>query len=301
MPPTLAEIPTVNSRSSVGDVLRKGAESLAAAGVENPRLDAEQLLAHCLGIEPWRLLLERERVLNPAQEAEFQLLLESRLLRRPLAYILRRAGFHDLILAVDRRALIPRPETEILVEKALRFLAGVAAAEVIEIGCGSGAIALALARSRPDLRVGASDISPDALDLARENAARLGLEAMVDFRPGDLFAPWSDRRGRGVDLVVANPPYLSRDELAAAPPEVRDYEPRQALEGGEDGLAVIRRLVAATPAYLRPAGRLLIEIGAGQGPAVRELAAGIPGLEFVGLFKDYCGRDRLAVWGKENG
>ncbi len=272
MPQTLAKISTTNSRSSIGDLLREGEELLASAGVENPRLDTEQLLSHSLGIESWRLLLERELVLNPAQEAEFQLLLESRRRRRPLAFILGEAGFFDLVLTVDRRALIPRPETELLVEKALEFLEGQTELEVIEIGCGSGAIALALARSRPDIRLGASDISEAALALARENAARLGLEGMVDFRPGDLFAPWSDRRGRGVDLVVANPPYLSREELAAAPPEVRDYEPREALEGGEDGLAVIRRLVGEAADYLRPGGRLLVEIGAGQGPAVRRLA-----------------------------
>ncbi len=332
----------VPSALTIGDVLREGGESLAAAGVENPRLDAGHLLAHCLGIEPWRLLLERERVLNPAQEAEFQLLLEARLQRRPLAYILGEAGFHDLVLSVDPRALIPRPETELLVEKALEFLKGNPGSEVIEIGCGSGAIALALARSRSDIRLGASDISEAALELSRENAARLGLEGRVDFRPGDLFAPWTDRRGRGVDLVVANPPYLSREELASAPPEVRDYEPRQALEGGDDGLAVIRRLVGEAADYLRPGGRLLIEIGADQGPAVRALAgpaapviarseatkqsqlgsnsAGqvsvedcfapsalamtdsvTAGLEFIDLFKDYCGRDRAAVFGRRNG
>ncbi|MDP8236536.1 MAG: peptide chain release factor N(5)-glutamine methyltransferase [Candidatus Erginobacter occultus] len=342
MPQTLAEIPTVNSKSSIGDVLRDGEESLAAAGVENPRLDAEHLLAHCLGIEPWRLLLERERVLNPAQEAQFQLLLEARRLRRPLAYILGEAGFYDLVLSVDPRALIPRPETELLVEKALQILEGTTGPEVIEIGCGSGAIVLALARRLPSGRIGASDVSQAALDLAKENAARLGLEGRIDFRPGDLFAPWPDRRGRGVDLVVANPPYLSREELDTAPPEVRDYEPREALEGGEDGLAVIRRLVGEAADYLRPGGRLLFEIGSGQGQAVRELsgpaapviarseatkqsqlgsnsagqvsvedcfAPSAPamtdsvaaGLELIELAKDYCGRDRVAVFGRRNG
>jgi len=287
---------------TVGVVLREGEESLASAGVENPRRDAEQLLARCLGIELWRLFLERDRVLNPAQEAEFQLLLESRHRRRPLAYILGEAGFHDLVLAVDRRALIPRPETELLVEKALEFLAGKPGPEVLEIGCGSGAIALALARQLPGAAIGASDVSRAALALARENASRLGLEGRIDFREGDLFAPWFDRREKGVELIVSNPPYLTRKELAAAEPEVRDFEPRSALDGGGDGLAVIRRLIAAAPGYLRPGGRLMIEIGAGQGAAVRELAeCGVEGLEFIELAKDYCGRDRVAVLEKIDG
>lgn len=271
----------VPSAVTIGVALREGEELLDLAGVENPRRDAEAILAHCLGVEFWRLLLERERVLDPAEEAEFRQLLAARRARRPLAYILGETGFHDLVLACDPRALIPRPETEILVEEALRFLAGKAAPEVIEIGCGTGAVALALARELPGAKIGASDISPAALELTRENAARLGLLERVDLRLGDLFAPWEDRRGRGVDLVVSNPPYLSREELAAAPPEVRGYEPREALDGGEDGLAVIRRLLAEAPGYLKPGGRLIFEIGADQGPAVRELAAAGPGASRV--------------------
>jgi release factor glutamine methyltransferase len=342
----LTEITTSQSSLSIGNVLREAEELLFAVGVENPRLDAEAILAHCLGIETWRLLLERERVLSPAEETDFQRLLEARRRRRPLAYILGEVGFHDLVLAVDPRALIPRPETEILVEEAIRFLEGKVAPEVIEIGCGTGAIALALVRQLPGAEIGVSDISPAALVLARKNAARLGLGERIDFRSGDLFAPWADRRGRGVDLVVANPPYLSREELAAAPPEVRDYEPREALDGGEDGRAVIRRLAAEAPRYLRPGGRLLIEIGARQGAAVRELASppatviarspngvratkqsqpasrgqyrtrsgdcfapsalamtesGGGKLEFIRLVRDYCGRDRVAVFGRRDG
>ncbi len=373
------------------NALWEGEEMLSAAGVENPRRDAEALLAHCLGVEPWRLILERETVLSSAEAAKFQQLLTARRTRRPLAYILGWAGFHDLILDCDPRALIPRPETELLVEKALEFLAGRSDPEVIEIGGGSGAIALALARQLPGARIGVSDISPAALALARENAVRLGLEERIDFRAGDLFGPWDDRRGRGVDLIVSNPPYLGRDEIASAEPEVGRYEPRQALDGGEDGLAVIRRLVAGTPLFLRAGGRLMIEIGASQGPAVRMLAdsatpvsqvsaapalvsqspaltasviagsgsspgevqahvlsigsgpspviarslnevratkqshpgenaadppgvrdcfsppalamtdSGARSLEFIELVKDYCGRDRVAVFGKRNG
>jgi release factor glutamine methyltransferase len=286
---------------AVEDALREAERLLAAAGVENPRRDSEALLARCLGVEPWRLLLEREQLLNPEKEAEFRSLLDARRHRRPLAYILGEVGFHDLVLAVDPRGLVPRPETEVLVEEALRFLEGTARPEVIEIGTGTGAIALALARQLPAAVIGASDISPAALALARENAARLGLKERIDFRSGDLFAPWADRRGRGVDLVVANPPYLSREELEAAPPEVRDYEPPQALDGGEDGLAVIRRLAAEAFRYLRPGGRLLIEIGSGQGAAVRELIEPVGDLEFIKLLQDYCGRDRVAVFGRRDG
>lgn len=294
-------ISLTSSAPAVGDRLREAEELLAAAGAENPRLDAEYLLAHCLGLESWRLRLERSRILTPGESRRFRGLLDLRRARRPLSYILGWAGFHDLVLAADPRALIPRPETELLVETALGLLGDAPGREVIEIGCGGGAIALALARRRPGLRIGASDISPAALDLARQNAARLGLEGRIDFRQGDLFAPWAEFRRRGSAMIVSNPPYLSCRELAAAPPEVRDYEPRTALDGGEDGLAVIRRLVEEAAEYLQPAGRLLLEIGAGQGAAVRELAARDGGLEFIELFKDYCGRDRMAVFGRRDG
>ncbi len=287
--------------STVGDALREAAEVLAGAGVENPRLDAEAILAHCLETEPWRLRLSRERDLTPGEASGFRLLLELRRARRPPAYILGWAGFHDLVLASDPRALIPRPETELLVEKTLEFLEGKSRPEVIEIGCGSGAVALALARQLPGAGIGASDISPSALELARENAARLGLADRIDFREGDLFTPWTGLRGRGADLIVSNPPYLTREELAAAPPEVRDFEPREALDGGEDGLAVIRRLVGEAPDYLRPTGRLLIEIGAGQGETARNLAGKIGGWEYFQLVRDYCGRDRVAVFGRRDG
>ncbi len=349
IPRTSADRDLFPSPMTIGEALREGEESLIFAGVENPRPDAESLLAHCLETEPWRLRLDRDRVLGPEEAESFPALIESRRSRRPLAYILGWAGFHDLILAVDPRALIPRPETELLVEKALGFLEGRPDPEVLEIGCGSGAVALALARQLSGARIGASDISEAALSLARENAARLGLEGRIDFRKGDLFFPWSGLRGRGVDLIVSNPPYLTREELAAAPPEVRDFEPRRALDGGEDGLDVIRRLVGEAPDYLRPGGRLLIEIGANQGPAVRQLAGAaapviarseIPccssgqatqsqpdsagecrtrggdcfapaalamtvphraDLEFIEIVKDYCGRDRVAVFERKDG
>ncbi len=313
MPQTLAEIFTVNSKPSIGEVLREGEVSLAAAGVENPRRDAENLLADCLGVEPWRIRLDRDGNLSSREYQRFSQLCALRRSRCPLSYIRGWAGFHDLVLSVDHRALIPRPETELLVERSFQFLdSGEVAAEVIEIGCGSGAIALALARGRSDIRVGASDISPLALALSRENAIQLGLNGRMDFRQGDLFAPWADCIEKPVSLIVSNPPYLSREEFNSAPLEVRGFEPRLALEGGGDGLEVIRRLIAEAPEYLRPGGELLIEIGAAQGAAVRELAgpadpiiepsvsvmtgSGTGGLEFIELLQDYCGRDRVAVF-----
>ncbi len=286
---------------TIGEALREGEELLVLAGVENPRLDVEALLAHCLGTEPWRLRLERDRALSNREDREFRELLDLRRRRRPLSYILGWAGFHELLLRVDPRALIPRPETELLVEKALGFLADKPAPEILDIGCGPGTIALALALQLSGARIGASDVSGAALALARENAARLGLEGRVDYRTGDLFDPWPEFRGKGVDLIVSNPPYLTREELDAAPPEVRGYEPREALDGGEDGLKVIRRLVGEAPEYLRPGGRLLIEIGAHQGPAVRQLAGRAGGWNLLELTKDYCGRDRVAVLEKRNG
>jgi len=213
---------------SVREALRAAEERLARAGIETPRLDAELLLAHALGVTRTQLFAAPEE----AAPAGFEPLLARREAREPLAYVLGEWGFRRLTLTTDRRALVPRPETEIVVERCLALLAGRKEARVLDVGVGSGAIALALADEHSDARVTGIDVSEEALALARENAERTGLS--LELRLGGIEAA-----AEGWDLVVSNPPYVAPEELEALQPEIRDWEPRGALvgEGFQQGLA----------------------------------------------------------------
>lgn len=242
--------------------LARAAPRLEAAGADTPRLDAEVLLAHVLGCSRAELLAGAGRELPAAVGERFEALLRRREAREPIAYITGRRGFRRLELAVDPRVLVPRPETELLVEVALA--AARPRARVCDVGTGSGAVALALADERPDLDVVATDRSAAALAVARANAARLGLP--VAFARGDLLAA-----ARGpFDVVAANLPYVAERDLAALQPEIAAHEPRLALAGGLDGLALVRRLLAQASA--RDVRVLALEVGAGQaGDVVRML------------------------------
>jgi release factor glutamine methyltransferase len=271
--------PTV---TPVGAALRDATARLHASS-DTPRLDAELLLADVLGWGRERLILDRDLPLEPAHAERFAALLARRQAREPIAYILGRREFRYLTLTVDRRVLIPRPETELLVEAALELPRG---ASVLDVGTGSGAIALALKHERPDLEVAGVDISPDAVAVARANARRLNLE--VSFNVSDLLG---DARA---DAVLANLPYVSDGaELIA---DVGRYEPARALRGGADGLDVIRRLtgiIGERPAADRPA-LVALEVGADQGPAVAALVA-TAGYVRVRVETDLAGLDRLVV------
>jgi release factor glutamine methyltransferase len=208
---------------TLGDVLRGATDYLATRGVENPRLDAEHLLARALGLTRMELYTQHDRPLTEAERAAARHLVQRRGRREPLAYVLGDWDFRRLTLTTDARALVPRPETEVVVERCLALLDGVTTPRILDVGTGSGAIALALKHERPDAHLTATDISADAIALARENAARNGLE--VELIETDLLA--------GVegpfDLVVSNPPYVLPGELAGLEPEVRDWEPELAL------------------------------------------------------------------------
>jgi release factor glutamine methyltransferase len=268
--------------TSVGAALRDATARLDASS-DTPRLDAELLLADVLGGGRERLILDRDLPLEPARAERFAALLARRQAREPIAYILGRREFRYLTLTVDRRVLIPRPETELLVEAALQLPQG---ASVLDVGTGSGAIALALKHERPDLDVAGVDISPDAVAVARANARRLNLE--VSFNVSDLLGE------ARADAVLANLPYVSDGaELIA---DVGRYEPAEALRGGADGLDVIRRLIGIIgqrPPADRPA-LLALEIGADQGPAVAALVA-TTGYVSVRVETDLAGLDRLIV------
>ncbi|HWG09664.1 MAG TPA: peptide chain release factor N(5)-glutamine methyltransferase [Solirubrobacteraceae bacterium] len=271
--------------TSVRDALEGAITAIAAAGCETPRLDAELLLAHVLGVGRERLLLDRELVVAGPSVRAFQDAVRRRaVLREPVAYIVGSRGFRGIELSSDTRALIPRPESELLVERGLGLPAGV---RVLDVGTGSGAIALALKHERPDLDVSGSDRSEAALELAQLNARRLGLE--VEFVPADLLEGICDE----FDAVLANLPYVAEGERATLAPEIARHEPPDALFAGPDGLAAIRALLAqvATRARVR---FVALEVGAGQAPAVAALlrAAGFAKVECM---HDLAGMERVVT------
>jgi release factor glutamine methyltransferase len=271
-------------------VLNWTAQRFTEAGLGSPRLDAEVLLAHVLGYSRVQLYTRFDQPLERTELDAYRELIRRRLKGEPVAYLTGTKEFWSLAFKVDPRVLIPRPETELLVETALELTADLPAGVLADVGTGSGAIACALKKERPGWRVLATDVSGDALAVARENAARLGLD--LELLEGDLEAPLAAHAP--LDLLVSNPPYIDAAELATLQREVRDHEPRLALSPGTDGLAVIRRLVAAAAALLRPGAALALEIGTGQGAAVRALLAGAGFVE-VAVRRDYAGHDRVAT------
>lgn len=268
---------------TVRDLVRAGAERLAGAGCETPRLDAELLLARALGHDSRaRLVLDAGAAVATDQRVQFEALLERRERREPVAYILGVRPFRSISLLVDRRVLIPRPETELLVDVALELPSRVS---VVDVGTGSGAVALSLRAERPDLGVTGIDSSPDALAVARRNAERLGLSE-VRFVCADLLD------ADAYDAVLANLPYVRAADVLA--PEIADHEPHAALYGGgEDGLGTIRRLVAMLAVGSR-ARFVALEVGFGQAAAVAELLRGA-GFAAVQTQRDLAGHQRVVV------
>ena len=231
-----------------------------------PQLEAEFLLAAALGISRSQFYLQQDRALTTAETARFHLFVEQRTSRIPIQYITGEASFRHLNLRVDPAVLIPRPETEILVDVALELGSHQGGFDVLELGCGSGAIALSLVFECASTRVVATDISIAAIRTARRNALIYDPGSRIRFVCGDLLAPL--RGAACFDLVVSNPPYVPSRALAFLDPEVRDYEPRRALDGGGDGLAFYRRMAGDAVGLLAPGGHLLLEVGDGQADAV---------------------------------
>lgn len=255
---------------TAAELLDEAAAQLAAAGIQAPAWDAERLLRHVTGWERAALVASPRLALSMKHERAFRELVARRAQRVPLQHILGTQAFWRHEFLVSPAVLIPRPETELLVEASLGVLRGVAAPLVVDVGTGSGCIALSLAAERPDARMHATDVSPAALAVARENARRLALMSRVVFHEADMLGPLGDA-GAIVDLVVSNPPYVDEADRSALAREVRDHEPALALFGGAGGLEVYRRLVPAAAAALRTGGHLVLEVGAGQAAAVKEL------------------------------
>jgi release factor glutamine methyltransferase len=277
---------------TIGGLLNWTAKYLAAKGAEFPRLDAEVLLAHVLGCQ--RVDLYGLRFAEPASEevrGRYRDLIRRRLEGCPVAYLVGRKEFFKLELEVGPAVLIPRPDSEVLVTECLALAKKLPAPRLLEIGTGSGNLAIAVAKQHPGAQVTTIDLSPEALAVARRNAARHGVSARILFLEGDLFAPLS--AGERFDFIISNPPYIPHGDLAGLPVGVRDFEPHLALDGGPDGYAVFDRLLAGAADYLAPGGWLLIEIGAPQeGPARKRLLAD-ERYELMPTVHDFSGQPRV--------
>jgi len=277
-------------------VLRAGARRLLAGGIDRAALDAELLLGHALELSREQLMLAAGRVLGSSQVRAYERLLARRCAREPLAYITGRREFWSLDFHVTPAVLIPRPETERLVEIVLQLAGELQSGQrlrIVDIGTGSGAIAVALASELAGAQMFATDSSAAALAIAAENAARNRVADKIKFVHGDLLDGLPADRPFG--LIVSNPPYIRRAEIDALEPEVNRWEPRGALDGGLDGLDYYRRIATEAFDYLRPNGAVAVEIGAGMGKAVEALFKDDAGCVEVEIYNDYAGIDRVVV------
>jgi release factor glutamine methyltransferase len=286
------------SLMTLGGALARAEKILKTHGIPDPGREAQLMLADLLGLKPAEVYLERDAEINPERLLILNEWLQRRCRREPLQYITGSTEFRGLKIKVNHNVLIPRPETELL---AGEVVAAAAAAKkksssprVLDVCTGSGCIAVAVAKEAPGARLIATDISPGALKLARENASANGVAGRIKFLEGDLFKPLEERGLEGsFDVVVSNPPYVPGDELKEAQPEVRLFEPYTALYGGEDGFYFLKRIVAGAPDWLRPGGVLLVEIGFGQSGEAIKIISEAGEFEAPGIIKDLSGIERI--------
>lgn len=280
---------------TIGDVVRWAADDFRGRGIESPRLEAELLLAQVLGVDRMRIILDNDRPLQPRELASYRELIVRRRSHEPVAYIRGEREFYGRVFRVDQRVLIPRPDTEALVETALLRTRHISmSGRALDICTGSGCVATSFALERPTWQVTGADISRDAIDVARENAARLGAIWNVRWLVGDLFTPIVNER---FDLITANPPYIAESEAPTLSRDIHDHEPHLALFGGREGLDIIERIVREAPRYLRRGGVLAMEIGAGQADKVAELFEE-SGFSEIERARDYGGHERVisGIW-----
>ena len=281
---------------TVLEAIQKSTEFLAKKGVESPRLQTELLLAHLLKLPRMKLYLNFERALTPAEVDGLREFIKRRGQREPLQHITGSTSFCGLEIAVNRHALVPRPETELLAESGWQFLSTINSqpSTALDFGTGSGCIAIALAIKCPSAKVVATDVSPDTLALAKQNAGRHNAAERIEFLQGDGFAAFqsegrvtrvpnseietkirdscnSPLRKMEFDLIISNPPYIPSAEIATLQPEVRDFDPRAALDGGADGLDFYRKLAMEAKPFLKPGGKIMLEFGDGQADAIRKM------------------------------
>jgi len=276
----------------------EGVRRLLGAAIDSARLDAELLLGCALGLSREELILAAAKNISVAESDRYEDLLIRRVNREPLAFITGKQEFWSLDFLVSCDVLVPRPETEILVEIALGHLAEANNRElprILELGTGSGAIAVALATELPQAQIVATEISPAALAIARQNASRNEVSKAIRFLEGDLFTAVGEELENYFDLIISNPPYIPRDEISKLDAEVSRWEPRGALDGGVDGLDFYRRIAVEAPAYLRQRGAVAVEIGAAIGSVVSALFRNRAAYGDTQVRQDYSGRDRVVI------
>ncbi len=284
---------------TVGQIIQWSTEYLVKKGIDTPRLDSEVLLAHVLNIDRTNLFLDPQRSLSSHQLQSFKKLIGRRSLREPLSYITGFKEFWSLNFKVNRHVLIPRPETEILVQKTLEILKEHCSNHtglfyVNDIGTGSGNIAVSLCKKRGNLRVVATDHTGEALSMASENTRLNNCEKQICFQKTDLFGEFKRTSDKNkFDLIVSNPPYIPSDEIETLAPEIKDYEPRIALEGGPDGLNFYKKIITEVPNHLIKGGFIILEMGYNQGKAISKIFSEQGFFSEIEISKDYSGKDRV--------
>ena len=274
---------------TVREILNEVTRDFEAAGMETVRLDAEVLLAFCLNCDRIEFIKNPETQIGKAQSTNFKKLVSRRLKWEPVAYITGHKEFWSFTLEVNKDVLIPRPDTEIIVEETLNIGKEIYQLRILDIGTGSGAIALALAHELPEAKITATDVSVAALKIAKKNARHLKLEKQIEFLKGDLFAPV-----KGLfDIIVSNPPYISAAEYKELPQGVKDFEPRLALWAGQTGVEFYEKLIYQSKNHLKKDGWLLMEIGAPQAEKIRVTMQECAFFENIDVRRDYAGHDRV--------
>lgn len=281
---------------TIAEAIQKASERLSAQDVPNAQLDAELLLRHALGKDRAWLLVHMQDALDGQGLRSFEESIDRRALREPLQYITGLQEFRGLPFKVTTDVLIPRPETEFVVEAAVKEVSTTAAPVIVDLCTGSGCIAISLANELPKARFFATDRSERALHIAQENARQNGVADRIRFLEGDLFGPLEemDLRGR-IDCIVTNPPYIRSEELPALQPEVRDFEPEMALIAGPKGTEIAQQIIRVAPEYLKPGGSLIMEMGIGQTTGLRKIVEDTQKFGPVGIVKDLAGIERVIV------
>jgi release factor glutamine methyltransferase len=292
----VAPIPQSAGQASLREVIAEARRLLEQAGIESAEQEAFWIVEHVLRLPAHHVVADRARLLSPAELVAARGLIKRRVGREPLQYILGTQEFCGLEFDVNQAVLIPRPETELLVDYVAQRIPAERQATIVDVCTGSGCIAVAIARLRPRARVIATDLSTPSLEVARRNAARHAVCERITWLEGDLLEPLAGRGLEGrIDVIVSNPPYISEADWATLQPEVRLFEPRGALVAGPQGTELHERLLQEAGRYLSPGGALIMEIGAGQARAMRRIVDQIPGYRFHRLVYDKAGLERVVI------
>jgi release factor glutamine methyltransferase len=292
----VAPIPLSAGQATLGEVIAEAQQLLEQAGIESAGQEAYWIVEHVLRLPIHYVVADRDRLLSPAELLAVRGLMERRVGREPLQYILGTQEFCGLEFDVSPAVLIPRPETELLVEYVAQRISSERQATIVDVCTGSGCIAVAIARLRPRARVIATDLSTPSLDVARQNAIRHAVGERITWLEGDLLGPLAKQELEGrIDVIVSNPPYIAEADWMTLQPEVRLFEPREALVAGLQGTELHERLLREAGRYLSPGGALIMEIGAGHARAMRRIVAQIPGYRFHRLVYDAAGLERVVI------